>query len=180
MPADIYQLKVTLLGAKPPIWRRLLVPATISLGELHFILQIAMGWENCHLFRFTIGRHELDPPDDEESSPAGPPLRELLRRVGAKATYEYDFGDGWLHEIVVEKALGREPGNVYPVCITGKRRCPPEDCGGPPGYFNLLRAVSDPAHPEHDDVVQWLGEEFDPEEFAMDAVNKRLALMAKR
>ncbi|MBM3758038.1 MAG: plasmid pRiA4b ORF-3 family protein, partial [Acidobacteria bacterium] len=93
MPADIYQLKVTLLGTKPPIWRLLLAPATVSLDELHLLLQVAMGWENCHLFRFPAGRYEFDPSENEELALVGPPLREMLRRVGAKAIYEYDFGD---------------------------------------------------------------------------------------
>jgi len=136
-----------------------------------------MGWDNFHLFRFTMGGMAFGPSEEETAPSDSPPLRALLRRVVAKAIYEYDFGDGWRHEIVVEKTVSREAGKVYPVCITGKGCCPPEDCGGPYGYFNLLRAVSDPAHPEHEDAVQWLGEEFDPKEFPMDGVNRRLALL---
>jgi hypothetical protein len=187
-PQEIYQLKITLLDSKPPIWRRLLVPSDLTLAQLHDVLQNAMGWQDCHLHEFRIGDLRFGVPDpdyglmgDEE------PMNERRRRlfnvlgeVGAKAEYTYDFGDSWEHRIVVEKVLPPEPGIRYPACTAGKRNCPPEDCGGMYGYYNLLAAIRDPEHEEREDLLEWIGGDFDPEAFSIDEVNKRLAPLQRR
>jgi Plasmid pRiA4b ORF-3-like protein len=182
VPNDIYQLKVTLRYTKPPIWRRLLVPAGLTLEVLHDVLQVAMGWENCHMHDFRVGQKRFGEPDPEERLMGLDPthnertthLYRVLGKVGAKAVYTYDFGDGWEHAIVVEKVLPPEPGVAYPVCVAGKLRCPPEDCGGVGGYYNLLEALSDSNHPEHKELMGWVGGEINPAAFSVDEVNRRL------
>ena len=181
-PQEIYQIKVTLLGTDPPIWRRLLVPANLTLDQLHDVLQLAMGWENCHLHEFRIGRQRFGKPDPMERTLGGPRtasertarLFNVLSKAGAKAVYTYDFGDSWEHEVVVEKCLTSEPGCAYPACLAGERHGPPEDCGGIPGFYNLLEAIGDPEHEEHQELLDWVGGRFDPESFSVDAVNQRL------
>jgi hypothetical protein len=186
-PQQIYQIKVTLLGTDPPIWRRLLVPAALTLETLHDILQLAMGWEDCHMHDFRIGQQRFGKPDPMERAFGGTRtvsertarLFSLLGRVGAKAVYTYDFGDSWEHGIVVEKRLAPEPGRVYPACLAGERHGPPEDCGGVPGFYNLLEAIGDPQHEEHEELLDWLGDGFDPEAFSVEEVNRRLAPVQK-
>src|SRR6185312_15744634 len=107
-------------------------------------------------------------------------LYTVLGRARAKAVYTYDFGDSWDHELLVEKCLAAESGRVYPSCLAGERHGPPEDCGGIPGFYNLLEAISDPGHEEHDDLIEWLGDGFDPEAFSVDEVNKHLAPLQRR
>jgi hypothetical protein len=185
---EIYQIKVALLGTDPPIWRRLLVPAALTLEQLHDVLQLAMGWEDCHMHEFRIGQQRFGKPDPMEQAFGGPRtasertarLVTALGRVGAKAVYTYDFGDSWEHQIVVEKRLVPEPGHAYPACLAGERHGPPEDCGGLPGFYNLLDAISDPAHEEHEELLDWLGDGFDPEAFSVDEVNRRLAPLQRR
>jgi len=180
---QIYQIKVTLLGTDPPIWRRLRVPANLTLETLHDVLQLAMGWEDCHMHDFRIGQQQFGTPDPMEREFGGPRtasertarLFQVLGRAGIKAVYTYDFGDGWEHKIVVEKRLAPEPRRAYPVCLAGERHGPPEDCGGIPGFYNLLEAVSDPGHEQHEELLDWLGDGFDPEAFSVDEVNRRLA-----
>ncbi len=178
----IYQVKVTLKGTKPPIWRRLLVPSSMPLDDLHEVIQIAMGWFNCHLYQFIQGRTYYQPnPEDfgfggfEAEDTAGLTIGHLLNREKDKVVYEYDFGDSWEHTVVLEKILKPEKGAFYPVCIKGKRACPPEDCGGVWGYENLLEILADPKHPEYQEITDWAGE-FDPEEFDLDEINGALKL----
>jgi tetratricopeptide (TPR) repeat protein len=175
----IYQLKVMLKGSKPPIWRRFQVPGNISLRKLHLILQEVMGWTNSHLYRFEIGGTEFGEPENESyglevKNSHRTKLIRVAPREKTKFTYEYDFGDSWEHEILVEKILQAEPGVRYPVCLAGKRACPPEDCGGIWGYAHLLEVIRDPAHEEHEEMMEWLGGQFDPEEFDLDRLNQRL------
>lgn len=185
---EIYQIKITLLGTRPPIWRRLLVPAGMTLAQLHDVLQAAMGWEDCHLHEFRIGRQTFGLPDPDAGLMGGAGsvnerkvrLSDVLRKAGAKAEYTYDFGDSWEHAILVEKLLPSEPGLTYPVCTAGKRRGPPEDCGGLGGYYNLLEAIHDPEHEEHEDMLEWIGPHFDPEAFSVEDVNRRLAPLRRR
>jgi Plasmid pRiA4b ORF-3-like protein len=180
---EIYQIKVTLLGTDPPIWRRLLVPAELTLEQLHQVLQRAMGWEDCHMHEFRIGQQRFGKPDPMEQTFRGPRttsertarLFSVLGRVGATAVYTYDFGDSWEHQLAVEKRLAPESGRAYPVCLAGERHGPPEDCGGIPGFYNLLEAISNPDHEQHDELLEWLGGSFDPEAFSVDEVNRRLA-----
>jgi hypothetical protein len=180
MAAKIYQLKITLKDVKPPIWRRILVSETTALDDLHYIIQIVMGWTNSHLHQFIIGREYYSILDEsfgnelEQKDSSKFKLKQLGLSVKSKFLYEYDFGDGWLHEILVEAITEAEPGKKYPLCTDGKRACPPEDCGGPWGYADVLEIIKDPKHPEHEDWIDWLPEDFDPEYFSADEVNKQL------
>ena len=188
IPQEIYQIKVTLLGTRPPIWRRLLVPVGLTLEQLHDVLQSAMGWEDCHLHDFRIGQKRFGKPDPKDRLMGLPAtgnertvrLFTVLGKVGAKAVYTYDFGDSWEHAIVVEKVLPPEPELPYPVCVGGKLHGLPEDCGGIPGYYNLLEAIRDPAHDQHEEMLEWVGGDFDPEAFSVDDVNQRLAPLQRR
>ncbi len=174
----ILQLKVSLVGAsKPPIWRRLLVPATMRLNRLHEAIQVAMGWDDYHLHAFEAGSVDYGPPDPElgHRDERRTSISDLLSGPGDRMRYVYDFGDHWQHDIVVEKVLAAEPGARYPVCLTGKGRCPPEDCGGVWGYADLRATLANPTHEEHADILEWLGietaAEFDPHAFDADEVN---------
>jgi hypothetical protein len=183
LPQEIYQLKVTLRDTRPPIGRRRLAPAGLTLDTLHDVLQLAMGWDGSHLHEFRIGQKRFgksDPNDrlmglDPISNERTPHLYRVLGKVGAKALYTYDFGDGGEHAIVVEKVLPPDPAGHYPICVDGKLQGPPEDCGGVPGYYNLLEALRDPDHEEHEDQLGWVGGEFNPEAFSVDEINQRLA-----
>lgn len=187
-PQEIYQIKVTLLGTSPPIWRRLLAPADLTLEQLHDVLQLAMGWEDCHMHDFRIGQKRFGRPDPEDRLMGLPTvgnertvrLFSVLGKIGAKAVYTYDFGDGWEHGITVEKILPLDPGQASPVCVAGKRHGPPEDCGGVPGFYSLLEAIGDPKHDQNQEMRDWLGDDFDPEAFSVDEVNRRLAVLHPR
>lgn len=173
----VYQVKVTLNDFKPPIWRRILVADTTTLIQLHTILQIVMGWDGYHLHMFDINGQIYGNPDDDEYGDMGTKnesrfrLNQLVGREGFKFRYEYDFGDSWLHDLLVEKILPAEKDTHYPVCIAGKRACPPEDVGGIGGYGNFLDAIANPRHPEHREYKEWIGENFDSERFDLDEVN---------
>jgi hypothetical protein len=176
--APVYQLKITLRDSKPPIWRRILVPGHATLFDLHHIIQIAMGWGNSHLHQFVIGRVFYTVPSDEDSMRDEPDrdeseyvLAEVAPTSGRKFLYEYDFGDGWEHDILVEKILNHDPALRTARCLAGKLACPPDDCGGMYGYYDKLRIAADENDPDHDDIVGWLGEDFDPDKFDMDEVN---------
>lgn len=162
---SIYQLKVTLLGSAPPIWRRFEVSHDLTLEKLHNILQVVMGWENAHLYDFYKGRERLS---------KSLMLFQAATRARSKFIYLYDMGDSWEHEIVVEKVLKDQEGKSHPVCLEGLRACPPEDCGGISGYEEMLDAVKDPGHPDHEHFQEWLGDDFDPETFDLEGINKRL------
>ena len=173
----IYQLKITLKHIKPPIWRRIEVPADIKLGKLHDVIQIAMGWTDSHLHAFVDGQTMYGIPDPEfggsTKNERNVRLDSILEQ-GGKIVYEYDFGDSWEHEIKIEKVLEAAPTVHYPRCTAGKRACPPEDCGGPYMYEEFLAAIGDPNHPEHEETLEWIGGEFDPEAFELAEVNQAL------
>jgi len=179
-PQSVYQLKITLVGSKPSIWRRILVPGNIGLSRLHDVIQTAMGWSDSHLHQFIWGRQAFGVPDPEDGflgdieDEKKVKLSQLLVAEKDALKYEYDFGDSWMHKIVLEKVLPHDPATKVPVCITGKRACPPEDCGGIYGYEQLVEAFSDPKHPEHEDTVEYVGEDFDSEYFDPDEVNASL------
>lgn len=182
VPQDIYQIKVTLLDTDPPIWRRLLVPATQTLEQLHDAVQIAMGWQDSHMHEFRAGQRYFGKPDPESRSMGMDPvenegkvsLSQVLRRAGAKLTYTYDFGDGWEHAIVLEKLLPADPSARYPVCTGGQLACPPEDCGGIPGFYDVVEAIADTKHKRHKELRDWLGYDFDPLAFSVESVNLML------
>jgi hypothetical protein len=171
----VYQIKVTLKGSKPPIWRRIQVTSETTLAQLHRILQRVMGWEGYHLYQFVVGGiaygdpHILEEMEGEDARRVT--LATLVRGEKDKFFYEYDFGDSWDHELLIEQMLPPEAGKYYPVCLAGKRACPPEDCGGIWGYAGFLEAIHDPQHPEHEEMLEWVGGEFDPEAFDRDEVN---------
>ena len=179
-PKAIYQLKVTLNDSTPPIWRRIIVPENTSLYDLHEILQIVMGWQNYHLHMFKIAGQIYGDPEDDEDGDLGTKnetryrLNQLGLREKAKFSYEYDFGDSWEHTLLVEKILPANSSTHYPVCIIGKRACPPEDVGGVWGYADFLQAIANPKHEEHDEMLEWIGGDFDPEGFDLDEVNAAL------
>ena len=175
----IYQLKISLNDISPEIWRRFLVESDISLGDLHYIIQAVMGWENDHLYQFEVRRTRyVDPFCVDRYNNEGDvnlmTLEEAFTRVGCKCEYTYDFGDCWKHKIVLEKTFDPVPGEKYPRCLEGERRCPPEDCGGTYMYDYKLSAFSDPEYEEHEEIKERLGDDFDPELFDVDKVNRRL------
>jgi hypothetical protein len=182
-PKFVYQLKVSLNNARPPIWRRILVPETITLYDLHEIIQIAMGWTDSHLHGFTIGEQNYGDPKNDEFGGLGIKneihfrLKQLGLHEKASFSYEYDFGDSWEHTLLIEKILPAEKGVYYPVCLAGKRACPPEDVGGVWGYVDFLQIISDPKHKDHDEFLEWIDGDFDPEEFDLDEVNENLRVM---
>jgi len=175
----VYQLKVTLKGSKPPIWRRLLIASSVTLPELHSVLQVVMGWSDYHLHQFTAAGREYGVADpnfgmDDVTDEKGVRLDRLLVREKDSIRYEYDFGDGWEHVILLEKVLPPEPGKALPACIKAKGACPPEDVGGLWGYYNFLDAIKDPTHSEHEELKEWIGGEFDPDAYDMGWVNQQL------
>lgn len=173
----IYRIKVTLRHVAPPIWRRIEVPADIKLGKLHRVLQMAMGWFDSHMHGFRVGHVSYGAPNPDSPDDTKNERNVRLDRIAAEGDtviYEYDFGDGWEHDLKIEKVLPAEKGNHYPACLAGKRACPPEDCGGPWGYQNLLDALKDPKHENHEEMLEWFGDELDPEAFDLDEVNATL------
>ena len=185
---DIYQIKVTLLGTKPPIWRRLLVPSSLTLAQLHDAVQTAMGWQGGHMHEFRAGQRYFGKPDPEyRSMGMGPVENErtvrlsgVLRKTGPKLIYTYDLGDSWEHAIVLEKQLPVDPNTSYPVCTDGQLACPPDDCGGIPGFYDLVEAIADPNHEQHKELRDWLGYDFDPLAFSIDSVNQMLVPARRR
>ena len=167
--STVHQLKATIVGTKPPVWRRVVVSSDSTLAELHDVLQAAFGWWDCHLHEFEFGRVRYgiddgegwgDPPKDEQ--------RAVLSRVAKKGSsfvYVYDFGDDWRHKVVVEGIVEAVPGVSYPTCVGGRRACPPEDCGGVWGFHQMLDVLADPTDEEHDSMLEWVGGAFDPAAF---------------
>jgi Plasmid pRiA4b ORF-3-like protein len=173
----VFQFKVTLKGVKPAVWRRFLVPESYTFWDLHVAIQDVFGWDDYHLHEF-----ELMNPESGEIAAIGIPEgmglfeREILagwkQRISAwfskdyrSALYTYDFGDEWEHIVRLEKILPREAKRKYPVCVDGKRACPPEDCGGVWGYGDFLKVLKDPDNEEYEDMLNWVGGKFDPEHF---------------
>jgi len=207
-PVPVYQVRITLRGTKPPIWRRVAVPSDITLAELHEIIQIVMGWYDCHLHQFVVKCPERKPSsmelrelwlkgmvgemaefmrgervfvdlsnedlDMEGEDEREVTLQELCRKVKSKLLYEYDFGDGWEHTVEVQKIYPPEEGVRYPVCLAGKRACPPEDCGGAWGYRDMLKALANPKHPSHEDQAEWIGGGFDPAALNLEGISESL------
>jgi hypothetical protein len=161
-----YRFKVSLLGIEPEIWRLIEVPDTYTFWDLHVAIQDAMGWLDYHLHAFepaTVG----DSNPGRIGIPEGPmdvdytagwtvPIARYFANPGDAVRYDYDFGDGWSHEVTLVAIGPRERGAKYPQCIGGQRACPPEDCGGISGYYRLLEVLADPRDEEHEDMVEWL------------------------
>jgi hypothetical protein len=167
---------VTLTGIAPPIWRRLVLPGDWSLDVVHDAIQAAMGWDDKHLHLFVTdtARYGVadEEADDDELPEDGAYLGEPLITKGDGFVYRYDFGDDWAHDVTLEELV---ESAERARCLDGERACPPEDCGGPHRYTDLLAALADPAHPEHEELRGWAGAGFDPERFDLDEVNGRLA-----
>ncbi|MEA3400907.1 MAG: plasmid pRiA4b ORF-3 family protein [Armatimonadota bacterium] len=181
-PEDvIYRLRISIVGSEPEIWRRVDVPGQATLSDLHGIIQRTMNWENYHLHQFEIHDElympqapvELNLEMAESADETEACLIDLDLAAGSSFEYVYDFGDWWVHEIRVEEVLERDPQHRYPVCHDGEMAGPPEDVGGLWGYYEMLEALEDPEHPEHEMYTDWI-EEWDPEDFDAEAVNKRL------
>jgi len=172
-------LRVELLEVTPPVWREFVVPHDISLARLHALLQRVMGWTNSHLHEFEIAGMRYAPPDPEEDFDNPPEdsskvrLAQLDLAPGDAFTYLYDFGDGWEHEITIVP-LARADFPYVPCCMDGAGACPPEDCGGPPGYADMIEILADSGNPEYADMREWVGADFDPARFDIEAVNAAL------
>lgn len=177
-----YQLKVTLMETDPPIWRRLRVPGSTTLGRLDRILQTVMGWTNSHLHTFTAGGILYADPDPEWEIEVKDERRARLGQVakeeGEAFVYEYDLGDAWRHQVLVEEVRVESEDADGPVCLSGERACPPEDCGGVQGYYETLERLRNPRHPEYSETKTWIesmtGGPFDPNAFDIAAVNAAL------
>ena len=183
--STVFQIKVTLMGIIPLIWRRIQTK-DCNLVELNDLLQVTMGWEFEHLYRFIIGGvkyadFEMANQDNAQDA-CDTNLSEVLptRNRRPRFHYEYDFGDQWMHQLIVEERFPPEQGVKYPICVAGQRACPPEDCGGPSGYSDFVEAISNPDHRRHEEVLEWVGGEFDPESFDLESVNKKLQRLRKR
>jgi len=172
---------MTLAGSKPAIWRRFVVPGSITLGRLHEVVQVVMGWTDSHLHSFVADGDfytaksrdgvdlEMDGLDESKYR-----LCDVAPVARNKIQYQYDFGDSWEHTLLVEKIIPvAERPQLY-VCLAGANRCPPEDCGGLGGYYYLLEILSDPEHKEHEERMAWIGEKIDPGEFSLEQINKDL------
>lgn len=178
---DLLELHISLRDIEPAIWRRVHVPAEITLDVLHAVIQVAFGWKNCHLHDFFIGNICFSAVDgeeerlsvDEHAAPLG-----AVARVGSRFLYHYDYGDGWEHEVKVERVM--DGGDELIMCLGGARACPPEDCGGPDGYTHLIEVLGNPKDEEYAEMRRWVGRGFAPDKFDMAAANKKLATMWKR
>lgn len=188
---DIIQLKISLIGSKPPIWRRILVDKNSTFFQLHQILQIVMGWENTHLHKFLFNERVISNYEEEAESSfsfleikvengINICLSELITNHKSTFTYIYDIGNYWEHKILVEDFLPPNPATQYPICIKGKLNCPPEDCGGIYSFYEMLEILSDSTHPDYKFMRQWLGKNYSPELFDIDRVNKILKKIFKK
>ena len=178
-PGDpVLQVRITLRYVdNPPVWRQVLIPAAYPLSRVHRVVQVAMGWEDCHMHAFRIGKTTYGPDPEDEPGYADETKARLadVARVRTRIGYEYDFGDSWEHELVVEARTVAQAGQTYPVCIAGKGACPPEDCGGTYGFAELKEVLAGPDSEERDEMLEWVDEDFDPAHFDLAAANAAVA-----
>ncbi|NUT46919.1 MAG: plasmid pRiA4b ORF-3 family protein [Saccharothrix sp.] len=185
LDTSVHRLKITLVGSKPPIWRRVEVPSTTPLVRLHQVIQDAFAWEDYHLWTFQTpaGRYGMPDPELGHGDAAAVTLADVAGAPKDRVGNLYDFGDSWDHDVLVEDVVTAEPGVAYPRCLTGRRAAPPEDCGGIGGYAHLCDVLADPGHTEHADLVEWLElddpADFDPAAFDADEVNEYLSRLAR-
>lgn len=193
MPLSVHHLRIALKHVRPVVRRELLVPSDLRLDRLHQVIQIVMGWDDAHLHEFVAGSSRRDevrfaarmPGFDEDFG--GPPSRDekkstllnLAPAKGSKFRYSYDFGDGWDHEVTVLSIRTSEADVVVPLCVKASGACPPEDCGGPWGYANLLEVLGNPDHEDYEERREWIGE-FDPAHYDLDAANQELIRLAAK
>lgn len=177
---DIIQLKITLKDTEPAIWREILVDKSTTFFKLHAIIQIVMGWDSSHLYEFNIKGCRIGEPHPDDQMWGLKIDDASMKSLGSlisgklKFSYLYDFGDNWEHVIQVEKLLPKEENVKYPVCIDGALNCPPDDCGGVWGFYDLLKILKNKKHPEHKEMLEWMGGKYDPESFDKELVNKLL------
>jgi hypothetical protein len=187
MQNEIFQILIELQGSKPKIWRRILVPSNYLLSDFHKIIQVSMGWTNSHLHQFikdkTFYTQRMKDDDmwDERDHVDYKKIKvsDLLKTKEETIIYEYDYGDRWSHDVILEEILPMDDKIKYPVCIGGEMNCPPEDCGGIGGYYGMLAILKQPGHDEYNSYIEWLGGEFDPELFDKDEVNILLRMIFK-
>lgn len=177
----ILSLRITLDETNPPIWRTVLVPDNVSFFDLHHILQITMGWTNSHLFEFQIGDYKVDyigpetiDGDEDLADAKLVSLDLLLNKTGQTFIYQYDFGDDWMHTVVIEDVVAADRDKKYPLCTDGEMACPREDSGGIYGHYRNMEIIKDKKHPEYSDTKTWLGRGYDPLKFSKENVNKEL------
>ncbi len=179
MAQKTYQIQIALRGSKPKIWRRILVSSDLSLANFHEIIQGTMGWTDSHLHQFIKNKtfYTQKMIDDDFWDEMGNvdysdmKISDLLKKVKDKIIYEYDFGDSWEHDIILEKIEKGEVNDGIPVCLTGKNNCPPEDCGGIWGFYDMLEILKQPSHEEYEEYIEWLGEAYDPTYFDKNEIN---------
>jgi hypothetical protein len=174
---SIYQIKVILIDSEPEIWRRLRLSGDTSLEDLHHIIQTAMDWDNSHLHQFIVGDTYYGMQEDSELETKDESTITLSQAAPQPEDwfiYEYDFGDSWEHGVLVEEVLPPEEGVHYPVCVEGEYAAPPEDCGGIPGYYMMLEAIEDEEHPDHEEMLEWVGGDYDPVTFDLDRITREL------
>jgi hypothetical protein len=182
MKDHVVRVSITLLDVDPAIWRRIEAPANLTLEDLHDVIQTIMGWADCHLHHFQLGdaMYGVAAPDDPEMNDGRKIKLSTLLDDGERVfLYLYDYGDGWCCVVVLEAVAPATPGAVYPRIVEGARRGPPEDVGGPWGYGEFLEAIADPKHERHKELIEWRGD-FDPQQFDIDKINRRLAELAPR
>ena len=179
---QVFLFKIELLDITPAIWRRIVVPSDYNFWDLHVAIQDSMGWQDRHLHHFdirargkkktvSIGIPDFDGISEMEITPGWTvPIYSHFTDLGTEALYYYDYGDSWSHKVRLEGFLIKEKGIRYPVCVGGERACPPEDCGGPPGYYNLNKVLSDPDNYEYEDLKKWVGKAWNPEVFYKDLI----------
>ena len=179
---ETYQILISLKDSEIKIWKRILISSGLPLSDFHKVIQTTMGWENSHLHQFVKNKtfytvrmkddyswEEMNNVDYKEMK-----VSDLLVNENDTIIYEYDFGDGWMHDITLEKKISNNPEIIYPTCLDGAMNCPPEDCGGVWGYKKLLEIIKNPGHKEYQEYMEWLGGTFDPKYFNKDETNERL------
>lgn len=171
----VYQILIELDKVQPRIWRRVRVESDITMRTFHHVVQIAMGWENCHLYTFDAKGEKISQidflEDDDFLEDHEVILHDFLKKAGDKMSYTYDFGDDWKHFITLEKIV-EDDGSYLPTCIEGERACPPEDIGGLPGYLEFVKIMKNPRDAEYDERVDWYGGVYDAEAFRLDLINE--------
>ena len=182
--SEIIQLKISIQKSDPLIYRTVLIEKETTFLELHHIIQVAMGWQNYHLFEFNLDGFRIGLIEESEKTngygsdqmldATTISLMDILSIENEQFFYNYDFGDCWLHEITLEKMVLKENKVSYPLCIEGKLNCPPEDCGGIQGFYHVLSIIQNKKHPEYKDTRQWVGKKYDPNVFELEKINRKL------
>lgn len=178
---SIYMIKILLLETQPSVWRQFLVSSNITLHSLHLVVQDIMGWTKSHSYKFQIDKNTYANSDPgsgfnkkEFIDSRKTVFEHVINQKGETFRYEYDFGDSWNHMLLIEDIFKPKPGKKYPVCVSGERACPPEDCGGIHGYADLLNIIKEPSNEQYLDTITWLGGHFDPDLFDTQLVNRKL------